>query len=84
VWLPAGTLALVYGAFSGTRGFLFSVLNQRMVRRLRDGVYAAVIQQDMGWLDRQVPCGLLGPSTGLPGPLYLCTQVQAPIPYQCL
>ena len=35
------------------RRYAFSICNQRMVRRLRDGAYRALITQSMGWLDTQ-------------------------------
>lgn len=44
---------LSYGLFSGIRGWIFSITNQRMVRRLREGVYRVLIEQEIGWLDQQ-------------------------------
>eukprot|EP00854_Cymbomonas_tetramitiformis_P020964 gene20964-25155_t len=50
-YLLAATLS--YGLFSGIRGWIFSITNQRMVRRLREGVYRVLIEQEIGWLDQQ-------------------------------
>jgi ATP-binding cassette subfamily B (MDR/TAP) protein 9 len=44
-------LALAFGALSGARGASFSVVNQRLVRRLREQLFSALLRQPVSFFD---------------------------------
>jgi ATP-binding cassette subfamily B (MDR/TAP) protein 9 len=44
-------LALAFGLLSGARGAAFSVVNQRLVRRLRESLFGALLRQPITFFD---------------------------------
>jgi len=44
-------ISLAFAAFSGARGFSFSVVNQRLVRRLRERLFVSVSNQTIEYFD---------------------------------
>ena len=51
-------LALAFGVLSGARGACFSVVNQRLVRRLRQQLFGALTQQPIAFFDEHDVGGL--------------------------
>ncbi|CAI7870017.1 unnamed protein product, partial [Closterium sp. NIES-54] len=46
-------LTLACGAFSGLRSFCFTVLNMRMVCRMREALFSTIMHQDVSFFDKE-------------------------------